>query len=196
MSAYTGATPIPANVHMVKWLPQADLLGHKNTKLFITHCGANGQFEALYHGVPMVGFPAFAEQAYNSKRMEANGFGRALELMTFTADELYDAIVDVLETPSYRENIKLASQIYKDKPMRPLERASYWIEHLLKYGDKHLLSHALDMPWYSYVMLDILVFIVGLFLVFLGSVLCVCCYVKAKRQTTTKQKPRSKQKSH
>jgi glucuronosyltransferase len=29
----------PSNVKLVKWLPQQDILGHKATRLFITHSG-------------------------------------------------------------------------------------------------------------------------------------------------------------
>ena len=46
---------VPPNVMLFDWIPQNDLLGHRNVKLFITHCGRNGQFEALYHGKPAVG---------------------------------------------------------------------------------------------------------------------------------------------
>ncbi len=58
---------IPKNVKLLKWLPQNDLLGHVKTKLFITHSGGSSQFEALYHGVPMVMFPMFSEQHYNAQ---------------------------------------------------------------------------------------------------------------------------------
>ena len=33
-----------------EWVPQNDILGHPKLKLFITHGGNNGQYEALYHG--------------------------------------------------------------------------------------------------------------------------------------------------
>jgi UDP:flavonoid glycosyltransferase YjiC (YdhE family) len=49
----------PANVHLKKWIPQNDLLGHKNTKAFITHAGNNGRYEGVYHAVPMVAMPLF-----------------------------------------------------------------------------------------------------------------------------------------
>jgi len=39
------------NVLAVQWLPQNDVLAHPKTKLFITHCGNNGQFEAMYYKV-------------------------------------------------------------------------------------------------------------------------------------------------
>lgn len=28
-------------------MPQSDLLGHKNTRAFITHCGANSLYEVI-----------------------------------------------------------------------------------------------------------------------------------------------------
>ena len=39
--------------------------GHPKTKGFITHSGTNGTYEAIYHEVPMVGFPVFADQPHN-----------------------------------------------------------------------------------------------------------------------------------
>jgi glucuronosyltransferase len=48
---------IPSNVFISDWIPQNDLLGQPRVKVFITHCGNNGQYEAIYHGVPMVGMP-------------------------------------------------------------------------------------------------------------------------------------------
>ncbi|KAJ8951903.1 hypothetical protein NQ318_019882 [Aromia moschata] len=62
---------LPKNVIVRKWLPQNDILGHRNTKLFISHCGALGTYEAVYHGVPMVGMPFFADQKNNRQQ-----FGR------------------------------------------------------------------------------------------------------------------------
>ena len=53
---------LPSNMKVMSWLPQNDILGHPKTKLFITHCGNNGQMEALYHGVPMIGFPMWTDQ--------------------------------------------------------------------------------------------------------------------------------------
>jgi len=64
---------VPDNVHIRTWLPQNDILGHPNTRLFITHGGNAGQYEALYHGVPMLGFPLFAEQHTNAQRSFEKG---------------------------------------------------------------------------------------------------------------------------
>jgi hypothetical protein len=59
---------VPKNVLLKPWLPQNDVLGHPKTRLFITHCGNNGQYESLYHNVPMIGFPLHSEQGYNAFR--------------------------------------------------------------------------------------------------------------------------------
>lgn len=45
------------NVMLRSWVPQREVLNHPKTKIFFTHCGANGVIEALYYGVSMVGFP-------------------------------------------------------------------------------------------------------------------------------------------
>lgn len=52
----------PPNVMIGSWLPQNDILAHKNVKLFITHGGIYGLQEAIYHGVPVIMFPFYGDQ--------------------------------------------------------------------------------------------------------------------------------------
>ena len=161
---------LSSNVMVKDWLAQSDILGHPNIKLFITHCGSGGQFEALYHGVPTLGFPTFADQFYNCRRATVHGIGLCLDLTTFTADDLVSAVHEILTNTSFRENAKRRSELYKDQPMTARERIVYWIEHVLKYGGDHMHAHALDMPWYEYLMFDIFGFIL---LLTLGGLLFV-----------------------
>ncbi len=151
---------IPTHIKLLEWLPQNDLLGHQNTKLFITHCGANGQFEALYHGVPMIGFPLFAEQFYNAKRMEYKNYGIPLNSKQFTSEELVSTINEVITDEKYRKSVEMGSELYKDQPMDAMEKSTYWIEHVLKFGGSHLQSYAIHLTWYEYWMVDILLFVV------------------------------------
>ena len=155
---------ISDNVLVLDWVPQNDILAHPNVKVFITHCGANGQFEGLYHGVPMIGFPYFADQFYNCHRAVYHGVGACFELMTFEADDLVDSIHDLAVNKSARAKIQQMSQIFRDRLMTPVNRSAYWVEHVLKYGGAHLRAHALDMPWYEYLMVDILGLVFGVLL--------------------------------
>jgi len=68
------------------------------------------------------------------------------------------------------ENAKTASKIFKDRPMTPASLAVYWTEYVIRHkGAPHLISHAINLPWFQYYLLDlislILVFIIVVFFV-------------------------------
>ena len=146
---------VPDNIKFMKYVPQNDLLAHPKTKLFVTHCGANGHFEALSHGVPMVNIPVIYDQIYNAKRADYHGFSKTVDVMNFTSEELHSIIQEVMGDSTYKEKISHASAIFNSQSMSPRQRAAFWVEHVLEYGGDHLRAHALDMPAYQYLMLDI-----------------------------------------
>ncbi|KFO38040.1 UDP-glucuronosyltransferase 2B17 [Fukomys damarensis] len=88
------------NTRLYKWLPQNDLLGHPKTRAFVTHGGANGVYEAIYHGIPMVGIPLFADQHDNIAHMKAKGAAVKVEFLTMSSTELLNALKTVLNSPS------------------------------------------------------------------------------------------------
>ncbi|XP_064605658.1 UDP-glucuronosyltransferase 2C1-like [Liolophura sinensis] len=174
------------NIKKVSWLPQNDLLGNSKTKLFISHCGNNGLFEALYHGVPILCTPLFGDQFTNAMRVQHWKVGRYTNLIMSTEDDLFAAITDIMTTPNYRENMRKASAIFHSRPMNPRQRAAFWVEHVLKFGGGYLRSRGSDLCVLSYLGYDCLIFV--LFVLFLvlcalyKSVVCCChCCVKAKQ---------------
>jgi hypothetical protein len=52
-----------------KWAPQLEILCHESTGAFLSHCGWNSVMESLSQGVPIIGWPLAAEQAYNAKML-------------------------------------------------------------------------------------------------------------------------------
>ena len=176
---YPPLKKIPSNVHVFSWLPQEDLLAHPRTRLFINHGGNGGQYEAIYHGVPMIVIPLFADQMFNGFGLEQRGCGILLELKTFQPADVVDAIERVLSNESFYENTRQRSLIVKDNIMTARQTTVFWIEHILKFGHEHLRSGALDLAWYEYYMIDVLLFIgivTGLILLILFKLIkCIIC---------------------
>ena len=74
----------------------AIIVGHENTKLFISHGGLLSTQEATFHGVPIVGIPIFADQDLNIRQAERAGYAKAVEILDMTEETLEEAINDVL----------------------------------------------------------------------------------------------------
>ncbi|KAI4025611.1 UDP glucuronosyltransferase family 2 member A2 [Homo sapiens] len=159
---YKGKKPatLGNNTQLFDWIPQNDLLGHPKTKAFITHGGTNGIYEAIYHGVPMVGVPMFADQPDNIAHMKAKGAAVEVNLNTMTSVDLLSALRTVINEPSYKENAMRLSRIHHDQPVKPLDRAVFWIEFVMRHkGAKHLRVAAHDLTWFQYHSLDVIGFL-------------------------------------
>ncbi|XP_003265737.1 UDP-glucuronosyltransferase 2B4 isoform X2 [Nomascus leucogenys] len=148
------------NTRLYKWIPQNDLLGHPKTRAFITHGGANGVYEAIYHGIPMVGVPLFADQPDNIAHMKAKGAAVSLDFNTMSSTDLLNALKTVINDPLYKENAMKLSRIHHDQPVKPLDRAVFWIEFVMRHkGAKHLRVAAHDLTWFQYHSLDVIGFL-------------------------------------
>ena len=88
----------PKNVLLYEIIPQQEILAHPKTRLFFTHCGMKGVFEAAYFKVPMVGMPIFLDQHAICARMADKGLGKVIDMYS-SEDELISAITEVLEVP-------------------------------------------------------------------------------------------------
>ncbi|PIK41486.1 hypothetical protein BSL78_21672 [Apostichopus japonicus] len=87
------------NTYLKKWIPQKDLVAHPKTRALVYHCGNNGAFEALYHGVPIIGIPIFGDQTDVAYRMMSSGMGLVIEISTVTNETLYQVTAEVLNDP-------------------------------------------------------------------------------------------------
>ncbi|GLG97712.1 UDP-glucuronosyltransferase, partial [Gryllus bimaculatus] len=147
----------PKNVKIAKWLPQNDILGHPNTRLFITHGGLLSTQEAMYHGVPVVGIPFLADQFINLQRNVVRGVAEKLDISNITPNEVLSTLTKVLYDPSYKERMKVLSNQFRDRPDTPLNTAVWWTEYVIRNkGADHLRSAALELSWYQYFLLDLL----------------------------------------
>ncbi|XP_073502827.1 UDP-glucuronosyltransferase 1A1-like isoform X4 [Phyllobates terribilis] len=193
---YTGKVPsnLANNTHLVKWLPQNDLLAHPKARAFITHAGSHGLYESICNAVPVVMLPLFGDQMDNAKRLESRGAGVTLNVLDMTPDDLFKALDTVINNPSYKENIQRLSTLHLDRPIHPLDLAVYWVEFVMRHkGAPHLRPAAHDLNWIQYHSLDVF----GFLLVVLATILFIsfkCCAYTCRRCCGRKSTPKSKSK--
>ncbi|XP_058578348.1 UDP-glucuronosyltransferase 2A2 isoform X2 [Neofelis nebulosa] len=190
---YKGKKPatLGANTRLYDWIPQNDLLGHPKTKAFITHGGTNGIYEAIYHGVPMVGVPMFADQPDNIAHMKAKGAAVEVNINTMTSEDLLNALRTVINEPSYKENATRLSRIQHDQPVKPLDRAVFWIEFVMRHkGAKHLRPAAHDLTWFQYHSFDVIGFLLVCVATAIFLVTKCCLFSCQKLGKTGKKKKR------
>ncbi|XP_055537534.1 UDP-glucosyltransferase 2-like [Wyeomyia smithii] len=161
----------PANVMAKKWLPQDDVLAHKNIVLFIAHGGLGGIAEARYHGVPILGIPIFAEQAGNVRTVAHEGWGLEVDYMNFNGTT-FDALVkEILTNPIYRQKAKQISALYRDRPQTAMETACFWVEYIIRHrGATHMHYQGADLSFIQMHMLDVIVVVVLVLFVILRIV--------------------------
>nr|AHX56940.1 UDP-glycosyltransferase 210D1 [Daphnia pulex] len=171
---------LPANVLAVPWLPQQDLLGHKHCRAFLTHGGLNSLQEAVYHGVPVLGFPFGTDQTLNVGRAVKEGYAAKLEWKEITQETLIKSIQEILHDSKYKKSAKRISGMFRDQIQPPLERAVFWTEFVLRHkGTDHLRLGSIDLAPYQRALVDVyfvfsLFFIIPLLLVFFCVRKCCC----------------------
>jgi len=89
---------------VTKWAPQVAVLSHDSVGGFVTHCGWNSILEAVRAGVPMVGWPLYAEQRLNRVLLvEEMKVALALEESEggfVSADELEKRVRELMDSVS------------------------------------------------------------------------------------------------
>ncbi|XP_046669124.1 UDP-glucosyltransferase 2-like [Homalodisca vitripennis] len=150
----------PANVRIIKCIPQAAVLAHPKCRMMITHGGLHSWMEAVHYSVPLLGIlPSFLDQFHNLVEMQERGHGIYFK-GPWTQNNFHSAINEVLHNYKYRERIQQASKIFWDQPLNPLQTAVFWTEYVIRHnGSKHLLSPAFTLPWYQAALLDVVGFL-------------------------------------
>lgn len=102
--------PVAPNVHVARWVPQADVMPH--AAAMICHGGSGTVRAGLAAGVPMVVVPLFADQPYHGHRVAELGAGIALSGTTGLADAVRRLLVD----RSYRRAAERIAEATRQLP--------------------------------------------------------------------------------
>ena len=118
----------PNNVHIERYIPQSLLLPHCD--LFVMHGGSNSLLAAFDVGLPLVIVPLIADQFFNAHIIAKQNLGRVVQLDALTPETIRAAVNDVLQNPTYRQNIARVKQ-----EMHALPNQAYaveWIERVAR----------------------------------------------------------------
>ncbi|KAL5698516.1 hydroquinone glucosyltransferase [Ranunculus cassubicifolius] len=98
------------------WAPQVDVLAHKATGAFVSHCGWNSTLESIWFRVPLLTWPLDAEQKMNAFQLVKDlGLGvqlKAVEKDFVMADDIEKSVRLIMEGESdlIRSNMKEMSE--------------------------------------------------------------------------------------
>lgn len=83
-----------------------------------------------------------------------------------------EAEINFIESFRYRDNVRARSLLLRDQNIPPLEKAVYWVEHVIKHkGAIHLKSEAQNLKWHEVLLLDVAAF-------FIFTIFLFCFIVK------------------
>jgi len=69
---------------------------HKNVKVFISHGGISGLYEAVDAGVPVLGFPLFGDQYRNIDNLVEAGMGISMEIYAVTKNTFLKNVLNLV----------------------------------------------------------------------------------------------------
>ena len=96
--------PLPANVVLADFVPQASVLPH--TDLVVSHSGSGTMLGALALGIPQVAAPRGTDQPENAALLARAGAGVVVAQDDYGEESLRAAIEQVTADPSYADNAR------------------------------------------------------------------------------------------
>lgn len=184
---------LPSNVMVTKWSPQSDVLAHPKLQLFISHGGLFGTIEASVRGVPVLFMPFYGDQHKNAKQAEDFGYARKILFSEITEKSLKSKIDEIIGNQKFSIKAKEISKLLNDNPVTPMNEAMFWIEYAVRFnGAPHLKSEGVNLPWYKFLLLDVVAFYLAVLFVIAKALKALWRKIfkdkKEKVETQTKKK--------
>ena len=168
------------NVKVKKWLdPQSVILQHPAVKLFISHGGAKSFKETICAKKPAIYVPLYADQHRNALSAKTWGFAQIWQKTKHKSQVMLKTALEVMEYPSYLNNVKRANSIWLDHIMPPKMEGVFWAEYIARHkgASKELRMSSLRLNFVQYWCLDVVLLLV------LAPVILICYTVKLLLQT-------------
>ncbi|KAF5286453.1 hypothetical protein FQA39_LY16303 [Lamprigera yunnana] len=83
--------------------------------------------------------PFLGDQEFNAKNSEIKGFGLVVDHKTLKKEQFKKTILEVINNPTYKDEVTKFADVAEDQPMTGLEKAIWWTEYVIRHkGAKHL----------------------------------------------------------
>ncbi|PAV81029.1 hypothetical protein WR25_06210 [Diploscapter pachys] len=154
------------NVHLSTWVPQNALLADKRLSLFITHGGLGSSTELAYLGKPALIIPIFADQTKNGRMLERHGIAHLIHKTDLLKPEkLKEAILKVLDDPSYQENATRLADMLQNIPLDPKQLLIRHVEFAARFGKLPQLDpYGRHLNIFQYYLIDVAIFLISVIL--------------------------------
>jgi UDP:flavonoid glycosyltransferase YjiC (YdhE family) len=132
-------TSLPANVQSCDYLPGNDAV--RRATLVICNGGSPSVYQALGHGVPVIGIADNMDQLLSMQAAERNRTGILLRAANVTEKTVQDAVLAITRNENYKKNVhELRDQLAR---MTAVERFQSFVSDVLatKQKQKQLRSH-------------------------------------------------------
>ncbi|KAJ6636140.1 UDP-glucosyltransferase 2 [Pseudolycoriella hygida] len=175
---------LPKNVQIHSWLPISDLLVDPKVKAIYFHGGLLTTQETIWRGVPSVIMPFGLDQNQNLIKLKRLGMAEGIDYYhSLNRQNVKDALLKVLEDPSYRKNAEKWSSLFRDQKEKPLDRAVWWIEWTLRNPNcSHLTSPVHRLGFIAANAYDIIAAVLVGITVFLFMFVKIVCACRSGRQ--------------
>lgn len=100
---------VPKNFHVCDYAPGSELM--KRSALVVCQGGNGTIYQALQHGVPVIGVPTMHDQEFNLQRVTDLGFGVELSDLRFKPGHLTRAVRQVLDEPRFADAARHYQQV-------------------------------------------------------------------------------------
>jgi len=148
--------------------------------------------ESIDRGVPLIVIPFAVDQHANSLRIQNLGIGVPLDITTFTKEKL-KATIDEVMSGNYSNNVKKLREIVHDTPMKPVDKAAWWVEYVIRHGGTlHLDYLGRHVPFWKYMMLDFIAIVVLGFHFAIKILKFAMCWLRSEKKDKTNEKKKSK----
>ena len=147
-------------VFISEWTSQFSVLASMAIHSAILHGGFNGLNEALWHCVPVIGFPQMTEQSLNIGRLYHNRLGQRLDKATLNSTIVAKAIGSI-NKGEYRTNLNKLKRMFK--LAGGLNRAIELVEYYSEEGYTHLIPGyaKYDWNWIQFYNVDVWLFVLS-----------------------------------